>query len=146
MGALIEYVAPEFSARLTEQQKNLVIECLYSGMTLLSICEAHKIKRYEVDLEARSDSAFGDAIKNAKRALGDIQAERVETMLLGLMKDALKDDTDQRLKLSIAKELSSHYRWCADRTSEDHKRKQAEKPNQRTAKRLQTNVPRAEGA
>ena len=67
MSALIEYVDPNFSARLTDDQKNLIVEELYAGLTLLAICEKHELKRYEIDLEARADEAFGSRSRTRNR-------------------------------------------------------------------------------
>jgi len=142
-GELIELVGAPREG-VSDWQKTEVIKEMYTGKTLTRACDELKLERYEVDLARRDDPNFERALKEATRAVGDIQAEQVEDMYRELAQNQNITTTEKQTRLRIINGYAAHVRWMSDRTGSVYERKKAKDAVVETPGAFESNVPTAE--
>ncbi|MCY4375184.1 MAG: hypothetical protein OXC31_15605 [Spirochaetaceae bacterium] len=158
-----QIAAPDFEGdRLTDALKLEIVNRIYNGETLLSICKDKLLDRAVVDLELRFDKDFADAMQQAQLGFGDTCAERAQAVVLSAGREFYPErqqngkphplagqpiPLEERIfRLRHAKLVADNEWRLADRTSRTYRPKQAEKPVARPPTTMEMGMPEKDAA
>ena len=140
--ALLQIAAPEpEDDSLSQRQKELIVEGLYEGKTLVYICKELGISRASVDIEEREDKEFREALGMGRQAMADVNAEKVFELTLATAQNPKLRRADKMRMLALVWKQTEFF---ATRAGRSYTAKAPTKVETKKAKRLKTHVPRAQ--